>query len=95
MGEDPELTRKYLEGLERPKGLDHDCSVSELTGRQSECEMATLRPGTKNKKHPDGCLLWCLGSGGWIRTNDLQVMSLTSCHCSTPQRYSIVPPSDF
>jgi len=66
MGEDPELTRKYLESLERPKVLDHDCSVSELTGRQSECEMATLRRGTKNKKHPDGCLLWCLGSEGRI-----------------------------
>ena len=26
------------------------------------------------------------GSGGWIRTNDLRVMSPTSCHCSTPQR---------
>ena len=26
------------------------------------------------------------GSGGRIRTDDLQVMSLTSCHCSTPQR---------
>ena len=31
-------------------------------------------PGTK------GC-----GSGGWIRTTDLQVMGLTSCLCSTPQ----------
>ena len=26
------------------------------------------------------------GSGGWIRTNDLRVMSPTSCHCSTPRR---------
>jgi hypothetical protein len=26
------------------------------------------------------------GSGAGIRTQDLQVMSLTSCHCSTPQR---------
>ncbi len=25
------------------------------------------------------------GSGGWIRTNDLRVMSPTSCHCSTPR----------
>jgi hypothetical protein len=24
-------------------------------------------------------------SGGWIRTNDLRVMSPTSYHCSTPQ----------
>ncbi len=26
-----------------------------------------------------------LGSGGWIRTNDLWVMSPTSFHCSTPR----------
>ena len=25
------------------------------------------------------------GSGGWIRTTDLRVMSPTSCHCSTPR----------
>src|ERR1700674_4767377 len=24
--------------------------------------------------------------GGWIRTNDLRVMSPTSCRCSTPRR---------
>ena len=28
--------------------------------------------------------------GGWDRTTDLQVMSLTSYHCSTP-RYTIQP----
>ena len=27
-----------------------------------------------------------LGSGGWIRTTDLRVMSPTSCHCSTPRQ---------
>ena len=27
------------------------------------------------------------GSGGWIRTNDLRVMSPTSCHCSTPRQF--------
>ena len=26
-----------------------------------------------------------IGSGGWIRTTDLRVMSPTSCHCSTPR----------
>ncbi len=32
-------------------------------------------------------LTLCLdfGSGGWTRTNDLRVMSPTSCHCSTPR----------
>ena len=33
-----------------------------------------------------GCF-WLLGSGGWTRTNDLRVMSPTSCHCSTPHRW--------
>ena len=33
--------------------------------------------------------LCSLGCGGWDRTNDLQVMSLTSYHCSTP-RYDII-----
>src|SRR5215211_2469118 len=27
-----------------------------------------------------------IGSGGWIRTIDLRVMSPTSCHCSTPRQ---------
>ena len=33
-----------------------------------------------------GKFLNLVGSGGWNRTNGLQVMSLTSYHCSTPQR---------
>ena len=32
--------------------------------------------------------------GGWDRTTDLQVMSLTSCHCSTP-RYKYLRPRLF
>ena len=32
--------------------------------------------------------------GGWDRTTDLQVMSLTSCHCSTP-RYKYLRPCLF
>ncbi len=31
------------------------------------------------------------GSGEWIRTTDLRVMSPTSCHCSTPRRYLFIP----
>src|SRR5262245_34512114 len=31
-------------------------------------------------------MLVSIGSGGWIRTTDLRVMSPTSCHCSTPRR---------
>src|SRR5215211_2631143 len=37
--------------------------------------------------HPASLILHRLGSGGWIRTNDLRVMSPTSYHCSTPRRY--------
>src|SRR5215469_3351312 len=29
---------------------------------------------------------FCAGSGEWIRTTDLRVMSPTSYHCSTPRR---------
>ena len=37
----------------------------------------------------DGAILvHRFGSGGWTRTNDLRVMSPTSCHCSTPRRIS-------
>src|SRR5690606_18898084 len=32
-------------------------------------------------RHPYSA--WPNGSGGWIRTTDLRVMSPTSCHCST------------
>ena len=36
--------------------------------------------------------LWRTGCGGWIRTNDLRVMSPTSCHCSTARiEYSKTP----
>jgi hypothetical protein len=30
--------------------------------------------------------------GEWIRTTDLQVMSLASCHCSTPRLVRAAPP---
>ena len=41
-------------------------------------------------------LILCLdfGSGGWTRTNDLRVMSPTSCHCSTPRRSELSAISD-
>ena len=32
-------------------------------------------------------------SGNWARTNDLQGMNLTSCHCSTPHRVGNSVPS--
>ena len=44
--------------------------------------MAVVYP--KQKRRPFGRLL---GSGDWIRTSDLRVMSPTSCLCSTPQHF--------
>src|ERR1035437_10473834 len=40
---------------------------------------------------PRDSLDWKSGCGGWIRTNDLRVMSPTSCHCSTPRRKDSAP----
>jgi hypothetical protein len=40
----------------------------------------------KTRIRKDTCSCLKLGSGGWIRTIDLRVMSPTSCHCSTPRR---------
>ena len=44
--------------------------------------------GTKKASRVTG---WnSFGSGEWNRTTDLQVMSLISCHCSTPQHCYII-----
>ncbi len=55
-----------------------------------------LTPGTAPTRNPDGLDTRLraegdcpVGSGGGIRTLDLQVMSLTSCHCSTPRRVRV------
>ena len=43
------------------------------------------------KKELTNCkFLNLVGSGEWNRTTDLQVMSLISYHCSTPQRLVVV-----
>lgn len=46
-----------------------------------------------NKKAVHRTAEFIIGSGGWNRTNYLQVMSLTSYQCSTPQtsHYYIIP----
>src|SRR5215207_7900630 len=41
---------------------------------------------------PGLCALALSGSGSWIRTNDLRVMSPTSYHCSIPRRTSEYTP---
>lgn len=49
-------------------------------------KMSTAVRQANEKPEPDG--LWFdFSSGEWIRTTDLQVMSLTSCLCSTPHRF--------
>ena len=53
------------------------------------CKLGNL----STKKPTFQSVIIVIGSGGWNRTNGLQVMSLTSYHCSTPQRlllYNIV-----
>ena len=61
------------------------------------------RMAQKESMGADGTKKDCLTSlsnslplccGGWDRTTDLQVMSLTSCHCSTP-RYKYLRPCLF
>ena len=49
--------------------------------------MEPMLSGAKEKDNPFE--LSFLGSGGWIRTNDLRVMSPTSYLCSTP--HSVIP----
>ena len=59
-------------------------------GEQKVAELA--RP-TVQLEQRKGTHLECLlgGSGSWIRTNDLRVMSPTSCHCSIPRRCAVNP----
>ena len=58
--------------------------------RNQEWKLRKLASG-KNKKGPlpislkRAFLASKHGSGGWIRTNGLRVMSPTSFHCSTPR----------
>ena len=63
--------------------------------KKHEPRASSRRQLPSNKKNapswpgsvPGGKRAFCIfGSGGWTRTNDLRVMSPTSCHCSTPRR---------
>ncbi len=62
--------------------------------KKHEPQACSRRQLSSNKKIPPppgsvpgGKRAFCIfGSGGWTRTNDLRVMSPTSCHCSTPRR---------
>ena len=55
---------------------------------QVECKMRSRRDIEDTKKGLVNRQV-LLGSGGWIRTNDLRVMSPTSYLCSTP--HSVIP----
>ena len=45
----------------------------------------TLIKTTNKQKKEESDAFLLLSGGGWTRTNDLQVMSLASYHCSTPR----------
>ena len=55
--------------------------------RQRDQGCHTITINTNQGIHLDALIN--LGSGGWIRTNDLRVMSPTSYLCSTP--HSLIP----
>ena len=66
----------------------------------SRCKKWCKLGNLSTKKPTFQSVIIVIGSGGWNRTNGLQVMSLTSYHCSTPQRYlryvyNIAPCPDF
>ena len=52
----------------------------------SRCKKWCKLGNLSTKKPTFQSVIIVIGSGGWNRTNGLQVMSLTSYHCSTPQR---------
>ncbi len=78
LGEAPFLQRKtfirsFVKRVEvNPKKVVVDYTIP--------LPLETKRTSTKEVLYTDR-----IGSGGWIRTNDLRVMSPTSFHCSTPR----------
>lgn len=54
----------------------------------SETKWVAIGSITTHKKIPRMGFNWKMsfGGGGWDRTIDLQIMSLTSYHCSTPRQ---------
>ena len=61
--------------------------------RLGACRTHEPRPFTKEKTKRANVIenIGCLeiGSGGWIRTNDLQVMSLTSYQAAPPRNLAL------
>jgi hypothetical protein len=60
----------------RPRPLDDGGEQPALSVRQKERAERVIP-------------LALIGSGSWIRTNDLRVMSPTSYHCSIPRRFVV------
>ncbi len=64
-------------------GLSTCSGRRQLVPHPSVLRIPPLHNRTKQKRpHGRPCFVCC---GGGIRTPDLQVMSLTSCRCSTPR----------
>ena len=84
--------KSELPWIREPEGLATKVFAVELvvTRRTFTHLLEMLSPKTEAPGNYRGSLFrYCnVGSGGWIRTNDLRVMSPTSCHCSTPRRDS-------
>ena len=74
-----------------PRGFEP--LISALKGRRprplddgGECDRDSVRQKERAKRVVPLALS---GSGSWIRTNDLRVMSPTSYHCSIPRRFVV------
>ncbi len=94
--------RDYEPGTDLPKAprRAQDMVAGAGTPKAPEIRTAfgTCPPTYMKRSPPYGEPLSCSGSGGWIRTSDLQVMSLTSFltapprDCSTPIIRACLPP---
>src|SRR5207247_1320815 len=102
----PELRhRAGPQGSPRNRGEASDLVGSSLTsGLRARLQLALLLPVLGDRyplslvhflaTHTSGQMAWDqVGCGGRIRTDDLRVMSPTSCRCSTPRLPVYPPPS--
>ena len=76
-------TSEALRGNRRGERFVTQSSVGERPRRAGQQWVRWERKNPKSSGVGEG--LGCRGSGSWIRTNDLRVMSPTSCHCSIPR----------
>jgi hypothetical protein len=83
--------RRVHPGVVPPRGFEP--LISALKGRRPRplddggwSDRGSVRQKERAKRV---CPLALSGSGSWIRTNDLRVMSPTSYHCSIPRRFVV------